>query len=105
MEHLAPDQARFEIHNSPLSEAGVLGFEYGYSLDLPNGLVYRLHPPQTLTGLPWGKSLDHQTDGAKEKMQLHGLPRGMQISPISSVRSLALHFPFLVWWVIFEPFP
>jgi 2-oxoglutarate dehydrogenase E1 component len=32
-------QASFEIHNSPLSEAGVLGFEYGYSLDLPDGLV------------------------------------------------------------------
>jgi 2-oxoglutarate dehydrogenase E1 component len=28
-----------EIYNSPLSEAGVLGFEYGYSLDCPDGLV------------------------------------------------------------------
>ena len=28
-----------EIHNSPLSEVGVLGFEYGYSLDCPDGLV------------------------------------------------------------------
>jgi 2-oxoglutarate dehydrogenase E1 component len=24
--------ARFEIYNSPLSEAGVMGFEYGYSV-------------------------------------------------------------------------
>jgi len=39
LEHLAPDQAPVEICNSPLSEAGVLGFEYGYSLDLPDGLV------------------------------------------------------------------
>jgi 2-oxoglutarate dehydrogenase E1 component len=37
--HIAPDQAPIEIHNSPLSEAGVLGFEYGYSLDCPDGLV------------------------------------------------------------------
>ena len=28
-----------EIYNSPLSEAGVLGFDYGYSLDCPDGLV------------------------------------------------------------------
>ena len=30
---------RFEVFDSPLSEAGVLGFEYGYSLDTPEGLV------------------------------------------------------------------
>ena len=35
--HLAADQAPVEIFNSPLSEAGVLGFEYGYSLDCPDG--------------------------------------------------------------------
>ena len=28
-----------EILNSPLSETGVLGFEYGYSLDCPDGLI------------------------------------------------------------------
>ena len=36
---LRADQARVEIVNSPLSEAAVLGFEYGYSLDCPEGLV------------------------------------------------------------------
>lgn len=37
--NLSPKQGRIEIINSPLSEAGVLGFEYGYSLDFPEGLV------------------------------------------------------------------
>jgi 2-oxoglutarate dehydrogenase E1 component len=36
---LRANQARVEIVNSPLSEAAVLGFEYGYSLDCPEGLV------------------------------------------------------------------
>jgi len=39
LQHLAPQQAPVEIYNSPLSEAGVLGFEYGYSLDYPDALV------------------------------------------------------------------
>jgi len=37
--HIAPDQARFEVYNSMLSEAAVLGFEYGYSRDYPEALV------------------------------------------------------------------
>ncbi|AFV75216.1 2-oxoglutarate dehydrogenase, E1 component [Thermus oshimai JL-2] len=39
LQHLEAGQAEVEIHNSPLSEAGVLGFEYGYSLDYPEGLI------------------------------------------------------------------
>ncbi len=39
LEHVAPGQARCEIYNSTLSEAGVLGFEYGYSRDFPEALV------------------------------------------------------------------
>ena len=39
VQHLGRDQASFEIYDSPLSEAGVLGFEYGYSLDRPDGLT------------------------------------------------------------------
>ncbi len=39
LSHLKKDQGRFELYDSPLSEAGVLGFEYGYSLDYPDGLV------------------------------------------------------------------
>src|SRR5271166_2996610 len=37
--HLAPDQARVEIYNSELSEAAVMGFEYGYTRDYPEALV------------------------------------------------------------------
>jgi 2-oxoglutarate dehydrogenase E1 component len=39
LQHLAPDQARIEIYNSELSEAAVLGFEYGFSRDYPEALV------------------------------------------------------------------
>ena len=39
LQHVAADQATFEIVNSPLSEAGVMGFEYGYSLENPSGLT------------------------------------------------------------------
>jgi 2-oxoglutarate dehydrogenase E1 component len=36
---LSPDQATFEVYDSLLSEAAVLGFEFGYTLDAPNTLV------------------------------------------------------------------
>jgi len=39
LENIAPRQARCGIHNSTLSEPGVLGFEYGYSRDYPEALV------------------------------------------------------------------
>ncbi len=37
--HLSESQGRFEVYNSMLSEAAVLGFEYGYSRDYPEALV------------------------------------------------------------------
>ena len=39
LNHIEPDQARFCVYNSMLSEAAVLGFDYGYSLVEPNMLV------------------------------------------------------------------
>jgi 2-oxoglutarate dehydrogenase E1 component len=39
LNHVAAEQARIEIIDSPLNEAGVLGFEYGYSSAEPNALV------------------------------------------------------------------
>ncbi len=39
LNNIAPDQAKIEIYNSLLSEQGVLGFEYGYTLADPRTLV------------------------------------------------------------------
>ena len=39
LNNIEPDQARIEIYNSLLSEVGVLGFEYGYTLADPRTLV------------------------------------------------------------------
>jgi 2-oxoglutarate dehydrogenase E1 component len=37
--YIRPDQARYEVVNSMLSEEAVLGFEYGYTLAEPNALT------------------------------------------------------------------
>jgi len=39
LSHLSPNQAFCEVYNSSLSEAGCLGFEYGFSRDYPEALV------------------------------------------------------------------
>jgi 2-oxoglutarate dehydrogenase E1 component len=39
LRHISHGQAPCDIYNSPLSEAGVMGFEYGYSRDYPEALV------------------------------------------------------------------
>jgi len=39
LQHLAANQASFEVYNSPLSEFGVVGFEFGYSVADPLSLV------------------------------------------------------------------
>lgn len=39
LQHLGDDYGKFIIHNSTLSEAGILGFEYGWSLASPSALV------------------------------------------------------------------
>jgi 2-oxoglutarate dehydrogenase E1 component len=39
IQHLAEARAPFELHDSPLSEFGCLGFEYGYAVEAPEALV------------------------------------------------------------------
>ena len=39
LQHVAPNQARFDVYDSLLSEYAVLGFEFGYSLGDPLALV------------------------------------------------------------------
>ena len=39
LQHLPKALASFEIYNSPLSEYACMGFEYGYSVELPEALV------------------------------------------------------------------
>jgi 2-oxoglutarate dehydrogenase E1 component len=39
LNHVSPDQAKLHMFNSLLSEFGVMGFEYGYSLSTPQALV------------------------------------------------------------------
>ncbi len=39
MHGISDAKASFDVRNSPLSEAGVLGFEYGYSVQSPDTLV------------------------------------------------------------------
>jgi 2-oxoglutarate dehydrogenase E1 component len=39
LNHLSPEQASYQVYDSPLSEYSILGFEYGYSLSCPHTLV------------------------------------------------------------------
>ncbi|MCO4763594.1 MAG: 2-oxoglutarate dehydrogenase E1 component [Myxococcales bacterium] len=39
LDHISPDQARFMVYDSPLSETAVLAFDYGYSLEWPEALT------------------------------------------------------------------
>ena len=50
--NLSEQQAQFCVHNSLLSEAAVLGFDYGYSLDYPQMLCIWEAQLETLSTAP-----------------------------------------------------
>jgi len=76
IQHLAESAASMEVHNSPLSEYGCVGFEYGYSsrgargARLLGGPVRRLrqrrpdHPRPVLLGRPLEMGPDDAADAA-----------------------------------------
>lgn len=39
LQNLALGQGKFQVYNSPLTEIAVLGFDYGFSLDMPDALT------------------------------------------------------------------
>lgn len=39
LQHISNAQASFDIHNSPLSEAAVVGYEYGYNVENKNAMT------------------------------------------------------------------
>lgn len=38
--HVPDQKATFDIHNSPLSEAAVVGFEYGYNVENKKASIF-----------------------------------------------------------------
>ena len=39
LHHISGSKASFAVHNSPLTEAAIVGFEYGYNLENENALA------------------------------------------------------------------
>ena len=94
IDHISPGQAQFEVIDSPLSEAAVLGFEYGYSLAEPSpravgGAIRRFrqwraghHRPVHHLGR--GEMAAHVGPGAAAAARLRGSGARAFLGPASS---------------------
>ena len=77
--HLSKDQAEFCVHNSLLSEAAVLGFDFGYSLDHPQMLCI------------WEAQFGDFANGAQTIIDQFIVPSEMKWQRISSLVMLLPH--------------
>src|SRR2546425_206537 len=74
IQNLAGARAPFELHNSPLSEFGCLGFEYGYAAAAPDALVL------------WEAQYGDFTNGAEviiDQFLIAGLAKWGQVSRLT----------------------
>ena len=77
IQNLAGARAPFELHNSPLSEFGCLGFEYGYAAAAPDALVL------------WEAQYGDFTNGAEviiDQFLIAGLAKWGQVSRLTLLR-------------------
>ena len=113
IQHLDGARAPIEIHNSPLSEAACMGFEYGYSEEAPDSLVLWeaqygdfANGAQVIidqfisSGLAkWGKTtrltllLPHGYEGAGPEHSSARLERFLQLSAEGNMRVANLTTP------------
>ena len=106
LNHLSPDQARFTVNNSILSESAVLAFEYGYSAvredslvlweaqfgDFANGAQVVIDNFLSSAAAKWGQSngvtmlLPHGQEGAGPEHASARLERYLQLSAQDNIQ-------------------
>src|SRR5262249_20873676 len=73
LRYVSPNQGRFEVINSMLSEEAVLAFEYGYTLAEPNALVMRAAPFGAFANGAQGVFVQSVSSGERKWLGMSGL--------------------------------